>query len=106
MPGFDDWALTLAVFIPLVGLAAVLFIPRAQEQAIKVTALITSVATLAVGIGILADFNFGNGGGLQIPRDKPPVPGIHAPAPMGGGRIPPPPPAPSLLMLCRRLNVP
>jgi NADH-quinone oxidoreductase subunit M len=70
MHWFDDWALTLAVFIPLVGLAAVLFIPRAQEQAIKVTALITSVATLAVGVGILADFNFGNGGRLQFTVDK------------------------------------
>ena len=70
MHWFDDWALTLAVFIPLVGLAAVLFIPRAQEQAIKVTALIASVATLAVGIAILADFNFGNGGKLQFTVDK------------------------------------
>jgi NADH-quinone oxidoreductase subunit M len=70
MHWFDDSALTLAVFIPLVGLAAVLCIPRAQEQAIKLTALITSVATLAVGIGVLADFNFGNGGKLQFTVDK------------------------------------
>jgi NADH-quinone oxidoreductase subunit M len=83
MHWFDDWALTLAVFIPLVGLAAVLFIPRAQEQAIKVTALITSVATLAVGIGILADFNFGNGGKLQFTVDKPWIQVIKARYHMG-----------------------
>src|ERR1022692_330648 len=70
MHWFDEWALTLAVFIPLAGLAAVLFIPRAHEQAIKVTALIASLATLVVGIGILADFNFGNGGKLQFSVDK------------------------------------
>jgi NADH-quinone oxidoreductase subunit M len=83
MHWFDDWALTLAVFIPLVGLAAVLFIPRAQEQAIKVTALITSVATLVVGIGILADFNFGNGGKLQFTVDKPWIQVIKARYHMG-----------------------
>ncbi len=83
MHWFDDWALTLAVFIPLVGMAAVLFIPRAQEQAIKVTALITSVATLAVGIGILADFNYGNGGRLQFTVDKPWIQVIKARYHMG-----------------------
>ena len=35
MDWFDDWALTLAVFLPLVGMALVLLIPQAQETAIK-----------------------------------------------------------------------
>ena len=33
MDWFDDWALTLAVFIPLVGMAIVLLIPKAEESA-------------------------------------------------------------------------
>ena len=33
MDWFDDWALTLAVFVPLVGMAIVLLIPRAEETA-------------------------------------------------------------------------
>ena len=32
MDWFDDWALTLAVFIPLVGMAIVLLIPKAEES--------------------------------------------------------------------------
>ena len=36
MDWFDDWALTLAVFIPLVGMAIVLLIPKAEETLIKV----------------------------------------------------------------------
>ena len=43
MHWFDDSALTLAAFIPLVGLALVLLIPGAKEQAIKVTALTASI---------------------------------------------------------------
>ena len=53
MNWFDDWALTLAVFVPLVGMAIVLLIPKAEEELIKVVALLTSLITLAVGIGIM-----------------------------------------------------
>jgi NADH-quinone oxidoreductase subunit M len=83
MHWFDSWALTLAVFIPLVGLAAVLFIPRAYEQAIKTTALVASLATLGVGIGILADFNYSHGGKLQFVVDKSWIPLIKARYHMG-----------------------
>ena len=44
MDWFDDWALTLAVFIPLVGMAIVLLIPQAEETSIKVVALLTTLA--------------------------------------------------------------
>jgi NADH-quinone oxidoreductase subunit M len=71
MHWFDDSALTLAAFIPLVGLAAVLLIPGAQERAIKVTALVASIATALVGVGILADFDYGHAGRLQFTIDKP-----------------------------------
>ena len=33
MDWFDDWALTLAVFVPVVGMAIVLLIPKAEENA-------------------------------------------------------------------------
>src|SRR5262245_46900058 len=78
MNWFDDWALTLAVFIPLVGMALVLVIPRAQEQAVKMTALITSVATLGVGVGILADFDYDAGGKLQFQANESWIDVIHS----------------------------
>src|ERR1700730_977582 len=71
MHWFDDSALTLAAFIPLVGLAVVLLIPGAQERAIKVTALVTSIVTALVGVGILAAFDYGHAGRLQFIIDKP-----------------------------------
>jgi NADH-quinone oxidoreductase subunit M len=61
MDWFDSWALTLAVFIPLVGMAIVLLIPRAEEGLIKVVTLLTTLLTAAVGIGILANFNLDDG---------------------------------------------
>ena len=57
---FDDWALTLAVFLPLVGVAAMALIPKGNDDAHKMVALVTSLVTLAVGVGILLGFDFDN----------------------------------------------
>src|SRR5262245_32840177 len=70
MDWFDDWALTLAVFVPLVGMAVVLALPKAEERWIKIAALVTSVVTLAVGVGLLARFDYGHSGDLQFQVNK------------------------------------
>jgi NADH-quinone oxidoreductase subunit M len=67
---FDSWGLTLAVFLPAVGMVIVLALPRAQELAIKVTALLTTLATLGVGIALLARFDFDMTGKLQYDVNK------------------------------------
>ena len=77
MDWFDDWALTLAVFLPAVGMAIVLFIPRVQEELIKIVTLVTSLATLGVGIAILADFNY-DFAGLQFDVNEPWIDVIHS----------------------------
>src|SRR5262245_49376705 len=78
MDWFDDWALTLAVFLPAVGMAVVLAIPRAQETAIKATALLTAVATGAVGVGILFRFDFSAAGAMQLDVNEPWIKVIHS----------------------------
>jgi NADH-quinone oxidoreductase subunit M len=82
MDWFDDWALTLAVFIPLVGMAIVLLIPKAEEQLIKLVTLVTALATLAVGVGIMADFDYDRAG-LQFVVNKEWIPVIHSRYHMG-----------------------
>jgi NADH-quinone oxidoreductase subunit M len=78
MDSFKDWALTAAVFVPLVGMAIVMIIPKAEEGAIKLAALLTSLVTLAIGIGILADFNYDNTAKMQFQTDKEWIPVINA----------------------------
>ena len=78
MSWFDDWALTLAVFIPLVGMAIVMLMPRAEEQAVKVVALLTSLVTLAVGVGLLARFDYGKTSTLQFQVNKSWIDLIHS----------------------------
>src|SRR5215213_7071075 len=77
MDWFDNWALTLAVFIPVVGMVIVLLIPKAEEQLIKAVALLTTLLTGAVGIGILADFNLDDGG-LQFTANEKWIDVIHS----------------------------
>jgi len=77
MDWFDNWALTLAVFIPVVGMVIVLLIPKAEENLIKVVALLTTLLTGAVGIGILAGFNL-DSGRLQFQANESWIPVIHS----------------------------
>ena len=62
MDTFDDWALTLATFIPLVGMAIILFIPRTEETLIKVVALAATLGTAVVGVIILFRFDYDENG--------------------------------------------
>ena len=78
MNWFDSWALPLAVFLPAVGLVLVLAVPKAQEQTVKVIALLTTILTAAVGIGILTRFDYNKSGSLQFVVDKQWIPVIDA----------------------------
>ncbi len=77
MDWFDSWALTLAVFIPIVGMAIVLLIPKAEEALIKTVALITTLVTAGVAVAILARFNFDDPR-LQFNVSKEWIPEIHS----------------------------
>jgi NADH-quinone oxidoreductase subunit M len=66
----NGWGLTAAVFLPLVGALVVLLIPRSQETLHKVVALVTSLAVLAVGVALIANFNYDNSGELQFLVDQ------------------------------------
>jgi NADH-quinone oxidoreductase subunit M len=83
MDWFDDWALTLAVFLPVVGMAIVLAIPRVEEGAQKLVALVTTLATLVVGIVILFRFDYDHAGRLQFRVDEAWIDVIHSRYEMG-----------------------
>ena len=74
----DSWGLTLAIFLPLVGVAIMLLIPRKDEEAHKLVALVTSLATAAVGVLLLANFDYDNTGVLQFQVDESWIPLIDS----------------------------
>jgi NADH-quinone oxidoreductase subunit M len=80
---FDSWGVTLAVFLPAAGMVVVLAIPKTQERALKLTTLATTSATLAVGVAMLARFDYDRTGALQFQVNKPWIDVIHSRYHMG-----------------------
>jgi NADH-quinone oxidoreductase subunit M len=71
MNWFDSWGLTLVVFLPVVGMAIVLLLPRGDEQTVKAVTLLTTLATLGVTVAVLARYKYGAGHpGLQFDVNK------------------------------------
>ena len=68
--GFDAWALSLVVFLPLVGAIVMMVIPKAEEELHKLVAIVASLAALAVGIYVLINFDYDASGELQFVVDK------------------------------------
>ena len=62
----DNWVLSVGTFLPLVGVALMMLVPKAEEQMVKAIAVITSVATLAVGVYTLLRFDFDKAGTMQF----------------------------------------
>jgi NADH:ubiquinone oxidoreductase subunit 4 (subunit M) len=54
---FDDAALTLAVFLPLLGAVVVALLPRERDGLVRGAALAFTALALLVGVGMLARFD-------------------------------------------------
>ena len=74
----NNWALSVAVFLPLVGVGVMLLIPRSEEQLHKLVALVTSLATAAMGVYLLATFDYDQAGRLQYFVSKPWINVLHS----------------------------
>ena len=64
-----DWGLSLMVFLPLAGALLMMLIPKGEEQLLKVVALGASLASAAVGVAVMADFDYDDAGTLQFVVD-------------------------------------
>ncbi len=74
----DNWLLSVGTFLPMLGVAVMLFVPKVEERLIKAVALITSGATLAVGGFTLMRFDFGNAGAMQFVAEATWIPVIKS----------------------------
>ncbi|MBA2282481.1 MAG: NADH-quinone oxidoreductase subunit M [Actinomycetota bacterium] len=74
----DDWGLTAALFLPLVGAVIMMFVRKEDEAAHKQIALLTSVAVLAALVAVAAVFNYNDAGRLQSVIDKEWIPVIDS----------------------------
>jgi NADH-quinone oxidoreductase subunit M len=59
MEWFDDWAVTLGVFLPTAGAFVVAFMPRDRDRLIRALGILFTALPLIVGIAMLFRFDFG-----------------------------------------------
>ncbi|HEY3208590.1 MAG TPA: proton-conducting transporter membrane subunit, partial [Actinomycetota bacterium] len=69
MSGWDQWAVTLAVFLPTVGALVIAVIPGTMDRLIRGLGILFSGAALVVGIVMLFGFNYGAHDGLQFEQN-------------------------------------
>ncbi len=65
MEFFEDWGLTLAIFLPLVGAMVMMAFPKSEEGLHKMIALGTSLIVAAIGVVLLFGFDYGRADELQ-----------------------------------------
>ena len=74
-----NWILSVGVFLPLVGVFVMLFVPKESESFHKGFAILTAAATLVVGIVTLAWFKYGSESSkLQFHVDATWIPAIKS----------------------------
>ena len=62
----QNWVLSVGTFLPLAGVLVMLLIPKSEELLHKQIALITALATMAVGIYTLTQFDYDRAESLQF----------------------------------------
>jgi NADH-quinone oxidoreductase subunit M len=65
----NGWGLSLIVFLPLAGALLVLLLPRKQERAAKVTALLFALASFAGSVYAAVTFELGSSAQFQFGTD-------------------------------------
>src|SRR6476660_3084074 len=73
-----NWLLPVGVFLPVVGILVLAVIPRAEEQLMKIVALLTALATAAIGVVTLASFDYDRAGTLQFYVNEPWIDAIRS----------------------------
>ena len=74
----DNWVLSVGTFLPLVGVVLMMLVPKAEDQMVKAIAVLTSVATLAVGVYTLLRFDFDQAGTMQFVAENKWIPLIKS----------------------------
>ena len=81
MASFNEWILTLTVFIPLVAAVVVLFLPRSNERLIKLWSIAISLVPLALTIYLMVNYYTSHipaGGGMQYQVKLPWIPQLNS----------------------------
>jgi NADH-quinone oxidoreductase subunit M len=75
---FDDWGVSLATFLPVVGAIVLLFLPSAHERMILIVGTAAAGLALIVGVIVALRFDYGAGELIQFEVNTQWIPQINA----------------------------
>jgi NADH-quinone oxidoreductase subunit M len=75
---FDDWGVSLATFLPVVGVIVLLFLPSAHKQMILIVGTAAAGLALIVGVVVALRFDYGAGELIQFEVNTQWIPQINA----------------------------
>src|SRR6059058_2586654 len=78
MNSLDHWALTGAIFVPVIGAALLGLVPRRAELTLKAGALLASLASLGLVVYLIARFDFSHSARFQFVANKQWIEVIHS----------------------------
>src|SRR5436309_15154933 len=78
MNSLDHWALTGAVFVPVLGAALLGLVPRRAELTLKAGALLASLASLGLVVYLMARFDYSHASRCQFVANKQWIEVIHS----------------------------
>jgi len=78
MNSLDHWALTGAIFVPVIGAALLGLVPRRAELTLKAWALLASLASLGLVVYLIVRFDFSHSARFQFVANKQWIEVIHS----------------------------
>jgi NADH-quinone oxidoreductase subunit M len=78
MEWIDDWGVTLAAFLPAVGAIVLMFVPSAQDRAIRLVGTLFAGLALVAAVLVVGRFDYGRAGEIQQSVNLSWIPQINA----------------------------
>ena len=69
MSGWEQSAITIAIFLPALGALVVPFVPRERDELARTLGIVFTGAALVVGLAMLPGFDYGGSSSLQFEID-------------------------------------
>jgi NADH-quinone oxidoreductase subunit M len=78
MSTWEEWAISVATFLPLVGALVIALAPKEQDRLVRGLGIVFSAAAMVAAIAIAIGFDYGSSSGLQFELNTSWIPVIGA----------------------------
>jgi NADH-quinone oxidoreductase subunit M len=78
MNAWEDWAISIATFLPLLGAVVIALVPREKDRLVRGLGIVFTAAAMLVALALALDFDYGSGAALQFEVNTRWIPAIDA----------------------------